>query len=45
MSVAYLRKCRVSGCVGNSTPGPVYHRMSRRAVRYLRTDLDAWIAA
>jgi len=44
MSVAYLKKCRVSGQTGNSTPGPVFYRMGRRAVRYSRDDLDQWIA-
>lgn len=43
MSVAYLRKSRVSGNVGNRTPGPAYHRMGR-VVRYLRSDLDLWVS-
>jgi predicted DNA-binding transcriptional regulator AlpA len=45
MSVAYLKKARVSGTIGNRTPGPAFHRMGRRAVRYSRADLDAWLAS
>jgi predicted DNA-binding transcriptional regulator AlpA len=43
MSTIYLKKARLNGCVGNRTPGPAFHRMGR-AVRYLRSDLDAWVA-
>lgn len=45
MSCAYLKKARVSGTIGNRTPGPSFHRMGRRVVRYSRADLDAWLAS
>lgn len=43
MSAWYLRKSRVSGNIGNRTPGPTFHRAGRH-VRYLKSDLDAWLA-
>ena len=42
--VAYLKKARVSGTIGNRTPGPAFYRLGRRAVRYKPADLDAWLA-
>lgn len=45
MSTSYLKKARVSGHVGNRTPGPAFHRMGRRVVRYLKSDLDAWLSS
>lgn len=45
MSIHYLKKARVSGNVGNRTPGPAFYRMGRCAVRYAKADLDAWIAS
>jgi predicted DNA-binding transcriptional regulator AlpA len=42
MSVAYLRMDRLRGTVGGRTPGPTYYRIGR-AIRYRRSDLDAWL--
>lgn len=44
MSVAYLRRDRVAGQLGNRTPGPRWMKYGR-LVRYRRSDLDAWLAA
>lgn len=44
MSVAYLCKARVSGSVGNRTPGPPFHKVGK-VVTYLRSDLDAWLTS
>lgn len=43
MSVAYLRADRQRGHVGGRTPGPPFLKLGR-AVRYLREDLDRWLA-
>lgn len=42
MSVAYLRKCRCEGKIGNRTLGPPYYKLSA-AIRYRISDLDAWL--
>jgi predicted DNA-binding transcriptional regulator AlpA len=44
MSVAFLRRGRHEGIVGGRTPAPPHLKLGR-AVRYLRSDLDAWLAA
>jgi hypothetical protein len=44
MSVAFLRSGRCKGVVGNRTPPPPHMKLGR-AVKYARTDLDAWLAA
>ncbi len=44
MSVAFLRKGRCEGIVGNRTPPPPHLKLGR-AVKYARADLDAWLAA
>lgn len=43
MSVAFLRKGRCVGIVGNRTPPPPYLKIGRK-VKYARTDLDRWLA-
>ena len=43
MSVAFLRAARQHGVLGNRTPAPPYLKIGR-AVRYLRSDLDRWLA-
>ena len=44
MSVFYLRKDRSRGRVRGVTPGPAYLQLGRK-IRYLREDLDSWLAA
>jgi predicted DNA-binding transcriptional regulator AlpA len=43
MSVSFLKQSRMDGVRENHTPGPPFVRLGRRAVRYLREDLDAWL--
>ena len=43
MSVSFLRHDRMDGKLPNRTPGPVFIKAGR-AVRYLTSDLDAWLA-
>lgn len=42
MSVAFLRKDRSEGKIGNRTPGPRFLKIGR-SVRYLKDDLDLWL--
>ncbi len=42
MSIAFLRRGRLAGIVGNSTPPPAHMKLGR-SVRYLRADLEAWL--
>jgi hypothetical protein len=44
MSVPFLRAGRTRGKVGNGLPPPPYIQVGR-SVRYLKSDLDAWLAA
>jgi|DEB19_MinimDraft_3_1074340.scaffolds.fasta_scaffold00944_2 predicted DNA-binding transcriptional regulator AlpA len=44
MSVAFLRRGRLAGIVGNRCPAPAHLKLGR-TVRYLRADLDAWLRA
>lgn len=44
VSTSFLRKARMDGDRTNYTPGPPFIRFGR-AIRYLKADLDAWIAA
>jgi predicted DNA-binding transcriptional regulator AlpA len=44
MSVAFLRRGRLAGIVGNKCPPPAHLKLGR-TVRYLRADLDAWLRA
>jgi predicted DNA-binding transcriptional regulator AlpA len=44
MSVPYLRTDRMNGHREGRTPGPPFLKIGR-TVRYLRTDLDAWLQA
>ena len=44
MSVAFMRAGRSKGVVGNGAPPPPHLKLGR-AVKYLRSDLDAWLAA
>jgi predicted DNA-binding transcriptional regulator AlpA len=39
LAASTLAKCRVKGT------GPMYIRLSARAVGYLKADLDSWLAA
>ncbi len=43
MSESYLRKARMDGDLRNRTPGPPFVKIGR-AVRYLKHDLDQWLA-
>jgi hypothetical protein len=43
MSVAFLRKGRITGMVGNRTPAPPHHKIGA-SIKYDRADLDAWLA-
>jgi predicted DNA-binding transcriptional regulator AlpA len=43
MSESFLRQSRMDGMRENRTPGPPLIKIGR-AVRYLREDLDAWLA-
>lgn len=43
MSVAFLRMDRCYGPIGNRTPGPRWHSIGQRAIRYFLEDLDAWL--
>lgn len=44
MSVPYLRADRMNGHREGQTPGPPFVRIGR-SIRYLRADLDEWLAA
>lgn len=44
VSTSFLRKARMDGDRTGYTPGPPFIKFGR-AVRYLKADLDAWIAA
>ncbi|QXE92449.1 helix-turn-helix domain-containing protein [Geomonas subterranea] len=43
MSRSFLRQSRMNGDLKGRVPGPRYIRIGRRAIRYLREDLDAWL--
>ena len=43
MSQSFLRQSRMDGIRENRTPGPPFVKIGR-AVRYLKDDLDAWLA-
>ena len=43
MSDSFLRQSRMDGDRENRTPAPPYIRIGRRAIRYLREDLDFWL--
>jgi predicted DNA-binding transcriptional regulator AlpA len=43
MSESFLRQSRMDGLRENRTPGPPFVRIGKRAIRYLRKDLDAWL--
>ena len=42
MSVSFLRRDRMEGMVGKSTPGPKWLKIGR-SVRYLKEELDRWL--
>ena len=42
MSVAFLKKDRCEGKIGNRTIGPKYLKIGK-SVRYLKEDLDIWL--
>lgn len=42
MSIAFLRKDRSEGKIGNRTPGPKYLKIGK-SVRYLKDELDRWL--
>jgi predicted DNA-binding transcriptional regulator AlpA len=44
MSVSFLRRARCEGAPGGRTPGPPFVKLGR-SVRYLVSDLDAWLQA
>lgn len=44
VSVAFLRTSRMR-TPRSSVPGPVFVKAGKRGVRYLRSDLDAWLQA
>ena len=43
VSRSFLRQDRMNGVREHRTPGPKYIRMGKRAIRYLKEDLDAWL--
>ena len=43
MSVSFLKQSRMNGDRENRTPGPPFIKIGKRAIRYLREDLDAWL--
>ena len=43
MSRSFLRQARMDGDRTGRTPGPTYLKIGR-AVRYLKEDLDSWLA-
>ncbi len=43
LSISFLRQSRMDGPRKNRTPGPPFIKVGR-SVRYLRADLDAWLA-
>lgn len=42
MSASYLRRSRMEGAIGNSTPAPKWLKIGR-SVRYLKEELDNWL--
>lgn len=44
MSRSFLRQDRMNGIRETRTPGPNYLKIGR-SIRYLKTDLDAWLLA
>jgi predicted DNA-binding transcriptional regulator AlpA len=42
MSIAFLRKDRSEGKIGNRTPGPKYLKIGK-SIRYLKDELDRWL--
>lgn len=42
MSVAFLRKDRIEGKIGNRAAGPRFLKIGK-SVRYLKEELDVWI--
>lgn len=42
LSESYLAKLRMGTC---SESGPAFCRIGQRAIRYRKTDLDAWMAS
>ena len=46
MSRQFLRRCRMTGPNKSGTRGPVFLRLPNgRSIRYLISDLDAWLQA
>lgn len=43
MSRSFLRMGRCYGTLRGHTPGPPYHKIGRRAIRYHIEDLDRWL--
>jgi predicted DNA-binding transcriptional regulator AlpA len=44
MSAIWLAKARYRGALVNGAPAPPYLQMGR-SIRYLKSDLDSWLAA
>ena len=42
MSRSFLRQNRMTGLIGNRTPGPPYIKIGR-SVRYQLSDLNVWL--
>lgn len=43
MSRSFLSQDRVNGALKNRTPGPKFIKIGR-SIRYLKEDLDVWLA-
>ncbi len=43
-SRSFLRKCRMTGAAQNGIPQPKFIKIGKRAIRYLKSDLDEWIS-
>ena len=44
MSRSFLRQGRMTGPLDGRIPSPPFLRVGKRSVRYLREDLDEWLA-
>jgi len=43
MSRSYLRQDRMNGKREGRSPGPPWIKIGKRAIRYLKDDLDQWL--
>ncbi len=44
MSRSFLRQGRMTGPIDGRIPPPPFLKIGKRSVRYLKEDLDAWLA-